>query len=150
MWNAKEHASLIAPIRERLQASGLPYIIENVEGARRELIDPVMLCGTMFGLGVDDAELRRHRLFEINFDVGLLPQCNHSKGRVIGIYGGHGRDRRRKQNTQDFSVQQRRDAMGIDWCGGQALSNAIPPAYTEYLGKQLMAHLQRLTKTEAV
>lgn len=140
MWNSRKHPDLIAPTREALRACGKPYIIENVPGA--PLIAPFMLCGTMFGLGVGIAELRRHRLFEASFPVGLQTPCAHRLFRqVIGVYGGHGRDRRRKANTQDFSTRQRREAMGIDWMTGTELSQAIPPAYTEWIGKQLMAAL---------
>lgn len=57
---------------------------------------------------------------------------------MIGVYGGHGRDRRRTVNTQDFSTEQRREAMGIDWMTGAELSQAIPPAYTEWIGRQLL------------
>lgn len=140
MHNAKVHSDLIEPTRRLLNATGLPWIMENVVGA--PLIDPVVLCGTMFGLGTGDAELRRHRLFETNFSIPLTPQCHHRKPRVIGVYGGHGRDRRRTHNTQDFSVAQRAEAMGINWMTGVELSQAIPPAYTEHLGRQMLAHMQ--------
>lgn len=59
MWNAKKHADFVEPTREKLKASGLPYIIENVPGA--PLIDPIKLCGSMFGLGAGPYDLRRHR-----------------------------------------------------------------------------------------
>ncbi len=140
MWNAKEHVDLIGPTRELLKKIGRPYVIENVEGA--PLVSPIILCGTMFGLGTSDAELWRHRLFEISWGYLLVPPCLHrQKPRVIGVYGGHGRDRRRKVNTQDFSTAERRTAMGIDWMDGAALSQAIPPAYTEFLGAALMAQM---------
>lgn len=141
MWNAKKHTDLIAPTRELLKRTGKPYVIENVEGA--PLTNPVILCGTMFGLGTDDAELRRHRLFEVNWPLFLRPQCEHGrKPRVIGVYGGHGRDRRRIANTQDFPTTARREAMGIDWMTGAELSQAIPPAYTEWIGRQLIAEIR--------
>lgn len=141
MWNAKKHVDLIAPTRELLKASGKPYIIENVEGA--PLHKPVILCGTMFGLGTDDAELRRHRLFEVNWPLFLRPECQHGrKPRVIGVYGGHGRDRRRNVNTQDFPTSARREAMGIDWMTSTELSQAIPPAYTEWIGRQLLSQMR--------
>jgi DNA (cytosine-5)-methyltransferase 1 len=140
MWNAKKHDDLIGPTRELLKELGKPYIIENVEGA--PLVCPIILCGTMFGLGSGDAELRRHRLFEINWGWLMPPSCCHGrKPRVIGVYGGHGRDRRRKTNGQDFPTTARREAMGIDWMTGSELSQAIPPAYTEYLGRQLLTEL---------
>lgn len=152
MPNSKHHENLIGATRERLVATGLPYIMENVEGA--PLIFPIVLCGTMFGLGVlaSNAELWRHRLFEMNWTQPLTPKCNHRfRPRVIGVYGGHGRDRRRvitvvghsggriiRDGCQQFSVADRREAMGIDWMTGAELSQAIPPAYSEYLGKQMM------------
>ena len=94
MPNAKEHKDLLTPTRELLQEMGLPYVIENVPGA--PMHNYVMLCGSMFGLGCADAELRRHRHFETwPFSV-LTPPCAHGwKQRVIGVYGGHARDRRR-------------------------------------------------------
>jgi DNA (cytosine-5)-methyltransferase 1 len=83
MPNAKEYADLVTPGREALKATGKPYIIENVVGA--PLIRPTMLCGTMFGLGTGDADLRRHRLFETNWplvlDMGMF--CKH--GRRAGL-----------------------------------------------------------------
>jgi len=154
MWNAKEHPDLVAPTRNFLNASGLPYIIENVPGA--PLKASIMLCGTMFDLGINGAELWRHRYFETTFTLPLTRPCAHySRGRVIGVYGGHGRDRRRvigvyghsggrsvRDGTQQFSVADRRMAMGIDWMNGAELSEAIPPAYTEFIGCQLMRLLR--------
>lgn len=136
------HVNLIPATRELLRAAGVPYVIENVEGAKSHLIAPVLLCGTMFGLGTGNADLRRHRLFECSFDVVLTPPCAHERPRVIGVYGGHGRDRRRRVNAQDFTADQRREAMGIDWMSVDELSQAIPPAYTQFLGEQLIAHIE--------
>lgn len=138
MYNAKEHPDLITPTRERLRDTGLPYVIENVEGA--PLVDPVLLCGSMFGLRTrTGAALRRHRLFEMTHPPLLLPPCAHRKDApVIGVYGGHGRDRRRKANTQDFPTEARREAMGIDWMTCSELSQAIPPAFTRFVGEQLI------------
>lgn len=85
LWKDRltSHPELIAPTRALLIALGKPYIIENVPTA--PLIDPVTLCGSMFGLAV-----RRHRLFEISFPV-LAPQCNHkAQGRVVAVYGHSG------------------------------------------------------------
>lgn len=138
MWNAKEHDNLIPQTRSMLQDAGVPYAIENVPGA--PLKSGIELCGTMFGLGTDDAELRRHRRFELSWLMPIfgLPTCEHGiKSRVIGVYGGHGRDRRRKVNTQDFSTAHRREAMGIEWMTGQELSEAIPPAYAEFIGRAM-------------
>lgn len=158
MHNAKEHLDLVPETRALLNASGRPWIMENVVGA--PLLDPILLCGTMFGLGVEDAELRRHRLFETSFSIPLHPQCQHGARATIGVYGGHvrnrqrartigiygegARDSRRKfdKGVPDFTSDQGRTAMGIDWMTLAELSQAIPPAYTEWLGHQLMAHIQ--------
>ena len=160
MPNAKEHISLVEPVRELLIKSGKQYVIENVPGA--PLINPVVLCGTMFNLGCADGELRRHRLFECSFYV-LAPECKHGSIRpqVIGVYGGggvHGGRPPRKRPTtvgvwgnaggfsyrdgsQQYSTIERREAMGIDWMTGNELSQAIPPAYTRFIGEYLLAKL---------
>lgn len=141
MHNAKRHPDLLTPTRDRLVSAGLPYVIENVEGA--PMRDYIVLCGGAFGLGSGDAELRRHRRFEIEPRPVLVPPCAHGqRQRVIGVYGGHGRDRRRSVSTQDYSTEQRREAMGIDWMNGDELSQAIPPAYTEWIGQRLLALLE--------
>ena len=141
MHNAKRHPDLLAPTRAMLQATGLPYVIENVEGA--PMSDYIVLCGSAFGLGSGDAELRRHRRFEVRPMPAMVPPCAHGqRNRVIGVYGGHGRDRRRTTNTHDYSTEARREAMGIDWMTGNELSQAIPPAYTEWIGAQLLLALE--------
>ena len=90
----KEHLDLIAPTREALKRTGKPWVIENVPGA--PLIDPTTLCGSMFGLVTPDGafELRRHRMFEATFALAAPSKCRHLHP-VIGVYGGHFRDRRR-------------------------------------------------------
>ena len=140
MHNAKRHPDLLTPTRARLQVWGGVYVIENVRGS--PIRGQFLLCGSQFGLGSGDAQLRRHRYFEVEPPLPVLSTpCAHN-GRVIGVYGGHGRDRRRKTNTQDYSVEQRREAMGISWMNGTELSQAIPPAYTEYIGHRLMEYLR--------
>lgn len=152
--NAKEHPDLIPEVRARLKASGLPYVIENVPGA--PLLQPVRLCGTMFGLQTEDgrAELRRHRLFETNLPILILtPPCAHRRF-SIPVYGGgdQGWDQRRrnypktigvyghtggafaKEKAQRFLTKDRKYAMGIDWMTNEKLSQAIPPAYAEHIG----------------
>lgn len=151
MWNAKKHVDLIAPTRELLEKLGKPFVIENVEGA--PMLCPIILCGTMFRLGTADAELRRHRLFDVNWGWLMPPPCSHGiKPRVIGVYGGHGRDRRRRAEvaSQDFPTTARREAMGIDWMTGAELSQAIPPAYTEYLGREMMLRMKHQNDQDQV
>jgi DNA (cytosine-5)-methyltransferase 1 len=116
--NADEWPRLVEPVRELLVQSGLPYIIENVEGA--PLLNPVVLCGTMFpGLRV-----LRHRLFEANFAIIAPPHGKHPK-----------------VHTFD-----KREAMGINWMSKNEINEAIPPAYTRLIGEQLLQHLSVLEK----
>lgn len=137
--NAKQHVGLIPAVRDKLQSSCLPYVIENVVGA--ELINPICLCGSMFGLGSAGYQLRRHRLFECSFPV-KQPECAHS-GPVIGVYGGHVRSRGKLaggRQTRDFVGRDKmalaRESMGIDWpVTMNDISQAIPPAYTKFIGK---------------
>lgn len=152
----EHHVDRIEETRDRLAASGLPYVIENVVGA--PLRQPFMLCGTMFGLQtICGAELQRHRLFEANWFIGLQPQCQHGAA-VVGVYGGHAHDRRRKtitvtgstpqQNVDrnrsrlTFPVSEAKRAMGIDWMTMAELSQAIPPAYSEFIGRAAIAYLE--------
>lgn len=155
-WKDRYHADLVEPTREILIRISKPYVIENVVGA--PLIEPVMLCGTMFGLQTKHgSQLRRHRLFETSYKIdALLPPCNHIVGAsVIVVYGGGQHPQRRKipatigvyghaggSSKRDcldfFTTNDRRDAMGIDWMTGKELSQAIPPAYTEWIGKQII------------
>lgn len=133
-WGTEdEHPDLVPVMQEILRASGLPYIIENVPGA--PLDDPLLLCGSMFGLRV-----RRHRLFEVNFEVAQ-PECDHtSQGRVIGVYGHPGGSSKRDGIVfPQFSEWQ--EAMGIDWMTVKELTEAIPPRYTHYIGEALMRRL---------
>lgn len=144
MHNARKHPDLIPSTRNLLLASGRPFIIENVVGA--PLMNPVQLCGTMFGLGVQVydgwRQLRRHRLFETSF---LAPPswCDHS-GATIGLYGDHARDRRRKPGVRDHGIdfpdcdtlQLGIDSMQMPWCRNwKEISQAIPPVYAQYLAE---------------
>lgn len=124
---------LIEPTRGLLVASGKPYVIENVVGA--PLRQDLLLCGSMFaGLRV-----RRHRIFEIKGFGVRQPCCHHSKqGRVIGVFGDHPDPPRPYRTNGAISVENARDAMGIDWMKWLGLCEAIPPAYTEYIGESFM------------
>jgi DNA (cytosine-5)-methyltransferase 1 len=156
MHNAREHDDLIPDTRAALEATGKPWVMENVLGA--PLVSGIMLCGTMFGLGIEGAELRRHRLFESSVML-LGPACSHGQQDVVGLYGGHVRNRRRvigiygegvrdsrrkhDRGVADFTVEDGREAMGIDWMTLAELCQAIPPAYTEFIGRQLIAAVKR-------
>ena len=132
--HVKESPNLIPDIRALLQASGAAYIIENVDGA--PLYNAVRLCGSMFGLDV-----RRHRHFECSPYV-LAPPCRH----VSNPRFPQATNRENPRSTVEvgawripLETQQR--AMGIDWMSLEELSQAIPPAFSEFLGKQILRAL---------
>lgn len=136
LHNAKEHQNLIPETRRRLRATGLPYVIENVPGAPLETV--FMLCGSMFDLRSDRGYLRRHRYFESNVLI-LAPPCNHV-GVAVGVYG-HGSaglgQRMRTANRDEARI-----LMGTPTMTRDGMSQAIPPAYTRYVGERLMEHLR--------
>lgn len=145
-----EHPRLIEPVRELLHATGLPYVIENVVGA--PLKSPAMLCGSMFGLRV-----RRHRLFETNWPL-MIPSCHHENhgGRIRAYYGKKGWlvwtpaaanvQKRGRTPLLRGSVDDAPTDMDIDWMlTWDELREAIPPAYTELIGHQLLQHIRSET-----
>lgn len=152
--HSNEHPDLIGPVRYLLRQTGLPYVMENVPGA--PLDNPLTLCGTEFDLMAEDADgrplhLKRHRLFESNvFLIGNGGcRCREFKRRGIGVggvYGGgsvdrtHAKEVRRGGYTPGKSV--REALIGADWMTLHGLSQSIPPAYTEHIGAQLLAHLR--------
>jgi DNA (cytosine-5)-methyltransferase 1 len=132
---------LIPEIREKLIASGLPFIIENVPGAP---INGPILCGTMFKLS-----LIRHRLFETNWGLKTWPlKCDHAgtvaAGNYAGVYGFGAHGKRLGGGRLPKAVTQVAwaNAMGIDWMDDDGLREAIPPAYTEFIGRQLKRMLK--------
>lgn len=139
-----KHPDLIAPIRDALHAWGGIYVIENVPGA--PLDHPVTYCGSAFGLGV-----RRHRLFESNAPL-MSPGCAHGlQPEVWGVYGDHGdakpvaRPDGTSRGNKARDVAHAQQVMGIDWMTRwDDLADAIPPAYTEHIGGQLMTYLQEV------
>jgi DNA (cytosine-5)-methyltransferase 1 len=123
---------MIPETRAALVATGKPYIIENVEGS--PLINPVKVCGSSFGLKV-----RRHRLFESNIALKGT-ECKHKEqGKPVGIYGSM-RDEIPNGGHTAKTMDQANEAMGIDWMIWGELVESIPPAYTEYIGRQVMNH----------
>lgn len=137
-YNRKDYPDLVAPIRERLKAAGVPYVIENVPQA--PLIDPVQLCGAMFGLN-----LYRHRNFEASFPLtapahprhewtcarnGYLPGATRP---FMSIHGG----------KHSIAWRERAAAeMGVPWMKTiREVCEAIPPAYSEHIGRQSCAYL---------
>lgn len=132
-----KHANLIPQTRTRLEGSGAPYIIENVEDARSHLVNSVMLCGSMFGLGV-----WRHRYFESRWILPLTPTCNHSNIPVLVTGSPRRRNAAGVVDRREPSTQARRDAMGIPWMSRAELDQAIPPAYSEYLARQVLVSVQ--------
>ena len=132
---------LIAPVREALRQSGRLYVIENVRGA--PLQDAVMICGASFGLGASGFDLNRHRFFESNVCMLTMP-CQHHRGQTIGVYGQGTNMWHRKKFGRCLTRQEMRQAMSIDWMTHQELTQAIPPAYTEFIGRQIVSRLKPL------
>lgn len=144
-WNGRikraEHPDLVEPVRKLLDETGLPYVIENVPGA--PLVGAITLCGSSFGLAV-----RRHRLFESNVALMAAPCAHHlqmerkypptrsdrtTPARVVSVFGAGGG---RAKNAALWA-----EAMDIGWMSKHELAEAIPPAYTEHIGTQLLASL---------
>ena len=141
------HPRLIEPVRDRLVSSGLPWVIENIVGA--PVRTTVQLGGSMFGLNV-----RRHRLFESSELLFGPPLCAHDdQDEIRAYYGKKGwlvwtpaaanvRDAARSPLLRG-SPEMAADDMGIDWMTWDELREAIPPAYTEWIGAQLLTCLSR-------
>jgi DNA (cytosine-5)-methyltransferase 1 len=128
------HPPLIAATRLIMQTINRPFVIENVPSAKRELLSPFMLCGSMFGL-----PLRRHRFFEVSWSLqSLIQPCAHQQSPVL-ISGTH---RRTYEPRYEYPLKACADAAGIDWMTRAELDKAIPPAYTEHIGKQLIEALR--------
>jgi len=141
--NADEWPRLIEPVRKMLKATGLPYVIENVDGA--PLVDPVILCGTMF----PKLRVLRHRLFETNFEIVPPAHKKHPKVHTFDKRKSHfGKTDEWKDFVQvtgggNCTLAAARAAMGIDWMSKAEINESIPPDYTEFVGRQLLRHLGR-------
>lgn len=143
----REYEDFIPETRALFEASGLPYVIENVEGA--PLKDPITLCGTMF----DGLRVSRHRLFESNIPLTVPRPCpkrhplHYTRDKRKAHYG------QLDERTAFVSVNgggncsraAASDAMGgLDWMTKDGMNQSVPPAYTEWIGRQLQAHLDEL------
>ena len=129
-----KHPDIINETRAALIENGKPYIIENVPGARHLLKNPLMLCGTMFFL-----KIRRHRFFEIYPRIAPpILFCDHSFNPVLlsGVS-------RLKGIRQEHKAKYCRSAAGLPWLSRKGLDNAIPPAYTEFIGKEIIKLLEK-------
>jgi DNA (cytosine-5)-methyltransferase 1 len=125
--------NLIPQTRALLQGTGLPWVIENVPGAP---LQGVTLCGSTFGLRV-----RRHRVFEASGQLLRHGECRHrEQGRPVGVYHIMN-DHVPQGGTTARTLEEGQEAMGIDWMTWKELKEAIPPAYTEWIGTQLLAAL---------
>jgi len=140
-----KYPRMIDPIREKLEICGAPYVIENVPGA--PLIRPTILCGTGFKLSVI-----RHRLFETSFPLPKPPACDHwgsvSEGDFAGVYARGGKGPRRGAGNRDRKPTRIGPdpayAMDIDWMNGYDLTQAIPPAYTQWIGERFLQYIKWL------
>lgn len=140
----KNHLNLIPAARQRLAASGVPYIIENVTGARWHLRSALKLCGSMFGL-----KCFRHRWFELSEPIMVLtPPCKHDFRPLLVTTAGNNSRAIRKPG-EFKSVKNAPLAYGIDWMNADGLKEAIPPAYSEFLGKQMLSIIQRARQEAA-
>lgn len=131
-----KHPDLVAIVRDRLISLGKPYVIENVPGA--PLRHPVTLCGTMFGLQADGLHVRRHRLFEspqFVFGPGMCTCRSVQTGQITGHLTGNEQYAARHRKP---SFERAKRMMGIDWMDKKTLVLAIPPAYTKWIGEQLL------------
>ena len=138
------HPDLIAPTRRLLDATGLPWVLENVPGA--PLRNPATLCGSMF----PPLRVRRHRRFETNWLL-MTPPCGvHQE--VVHHMSRRNWERLKSGEADPWSVwlcvvghtpfsSASADAMGIDWMTSNELVQAVPPAYTEFVGTQLRLHI---------
>lgn len=161
-----KHKRLIAATRELLALTGKPWVIENVEQAKSQMVRPALLCGRQFGLEADDEDgmplvLDRHRLFEANFLLNVPTHPKHDGRQVAGVYGGSRRAKRldgeslaevaprdrhaaryeRKGGYVPRSIAVQQQLLGIDWMTVKGMQESIPPVYAQHVGMQFMARV---------
>jgi len=132
-----EYPDLLGPTRELLEQTGLPWVIENVPGA--PMTADIKLCGCQVGL-----ELRRERWFETNWLVNPMVPPHHHPHAVPSVVGHGTPSWVRAQLGYNPTIADYRASMGIDWMNRNELSEAIPPAYTEFIGAQLISHINAM------
>lgn len=138
--HGSDELELIGIVRDLLVQTRVPWVIENVVGARRHMESPVMLHGGQFGIGV-----YRPRLFESNVLLMSAPKAPRPVD-AAAVYGRR-EDRRLLWRRADgtelraASLEKAREAMGMPWASWNGVREAIPPAYTEFIGRQLLAYL---------
>jgi DNA (cytosine-5)-methyltransferase 1 len=166
-----KHDRLIAATRELLEETGRPWVIENVELALSEMVDPILLCGRMFDLTATDVDgarlvLDRHRLFESNIPLRQPAHPKHGNEQVAGVYGGSRRAQLDKTTLERLkpayvavldkyaariergggyvprTVRVQQHLLGIDWMTVKGMQESIPPAYAQCVGEQLIQHVQ--------
>jgi len=139
LTGADDTGWLLAATRDALERTGKPWVMENVQGAA--MARGLVLCGDMFGLDV-----QRHRYFELGGWLALQPPHGKHRGRVAGYRHGEWFDGPYFAVYGDGggkgTLAQWRSAMGIDWMDKAELAQAIPPAYAQFIGEQLLGHLR--------
>ena len=144
-WGS-DSPQLIDVVRDRLHECGLPWVIENVVGAKPHMRSPMTLHGGMFGL-----DLYRPRLFESNVLLWPPPAAPRPTD-AAAVYGKN--DGRRLWTREDgtelrvATLERAREAMDMPWADWDGVREAIPPAYTEWIGRQLLAHLSEATRLD--
>lgn len=144
LYDERPERDILVPMREKLIASGLPYVIENVEHS--PLRGALWLCGSEFGLTTThprfgEVVLRRHRGFESNVFLFGAGGCNCHGRTTVPVYG-HGAGGPRTACQGPGLAKASREVMRIDWMSRNELSQAIPPAYTAFVGEQIIAHIR--------
>lgn len=136
-----EHPDLISAVRDALQRTGKPFVIENVQGS--PLYTQIVLCGASFGL----PHIARHRHFESNVLIVNAPRCIHRRNTyTIGVYGSKPDGRRVSYRHHRLvrvasSLDEAQREMGIDWMTWYEITQAVPPVFTRFIGDQLMLYL---------
>lgn len=142
--NKTDHPDLLTPIRDIFIKTGKPYIIENVIGA--PLVNPVILCGSHFGLSDGDLFLARHRGFESNL-LMIQGKCTCLKLKTAQITGHLSSKDETAKGHRKPSFERAKKIMGIDWMSKKEIVQAIPPAYTEWLGKNLINMIGKIQES---